>query len=204
MRNEKSLKHDKGVAGLSVLLSLVVMLFIIGLLVMIFALMGVELQDASYISTTGTLTNTTTVGAVSSVTGRYPTGTSGLRSCVLTITDVAKINSTGYFSIASGNYTNVACLINATTSVTAEYNLTAWNVTGTYTHNADSGASDVINDTVQGISSAIDWFDIFVVLGAMVVLILLTVIIIVAIRGSGLMVGDSGGTSGSSRNIGSA
>jgi len=32
-----------------------------------------------------------------------------------------------------------------------------------------------------------DWFDIFIVIGAMVVLILLTVIIITAIRSSGMM-----------------
>jgi len=39
--------NDKGVAGLTILLSLVTMLFVIGLLVMIYALMGGELQDAT-------------------------------------------------------------------------------------------------------------------------------------------------------------
>ena len=97
------LRHDKGVAGLTVLLSLIVMLFIIGLLVMIFALMGGELQGAT--------------------------------------TDVTAIA--------------------------------------------------VINDTTSSISSVTDWYDIFIVIGAMVVLILLTVIIIVAIRGSGLMSGGA-------------
>ena len=98
-----SLKQDKGVAGLTILLSLVTMLFVIGLLVMIFALMGGELQ-----------TSTT-----------------------------------------------------------------------------DATAIDVINATTSSISSVTDWFDIFIVIGAMVVLILLTVIIITAIRGSGLMAGGS-------------
>lgn len=98
-----NLKQDRGVAGLTVLLSLIVMLFIIGLLVMIFALMGGELQDAT----------------------------------------------------------------------------------------TDETAIDVINDTTSSISSVTDWYDIFIVIGAMVVLILLTVIIIVAIRGSGLMAGGS-------------
>jgi len=98
-----NLKHDKGVAGLTVLLSLIVMLFVIGLLVMIFALMGGELQDAT----------------------------------------------------------------------------------------TDATAIEVINDTTSAISSVTDWYDIFIVIGAMVVLILLTVIIIVAIRGSGLMAGGS-------------
>lgn len=92
-------KEDKGVAGLTILLSLIVMLFVIGLLVMIFSIMGAKLQTAT--------TDTTAIG--------------------------------------------------------------------------------VINDTGQAISSVTDWFDIFIVIGAMVVLILLTVIIITAIRSSGLV-----------------
>jgi len=96
-------KTDKGVAGLTILLSLVVMLFIIGLIVMIFALMSAELQDAT--------------------------------------TDVTAIG--------------------------------------------------IINDTGSAISSVVDWFDIFIVIGAMVVLILLTVIIITAIRSSGMIAGGS-------------
>ena len=96
-------KQDKGVAGLTILLSLVTMLFVFGLLVMIFALMGGELQDST----------------------------------------------------------------------------------------TDTTAIQVINDTSSAISSVTDWFPIFIVIGAMVVLILLTVIIISAIRGSGLMAGGS-------------
>ena len=98
-------KNDKGVAGLTIFLSLIVMLFVIGLLVMVFSLMGGELQDA---------------------------------------TD-------------------------------------------------DATAIDVINNTTQSLSGATDWFDIFVVIGAMVVLILLVVIIIQAIRGSGLVASGSTG-----------
>ena len=96
-------QQDKGVAGLTILLSLVTMLFVIGLLVMIFALMGGELDDAT----------------------------------------------------------------------------------------TDSTASNVISNTTDSISGVTDWYDIFIVIGAMVVLILLTVIIITAIRGSGLMAGGS-------------
>jgi len=98
-----NLKQDKGVAGLTILLSLITMLFVIGLLVMIFALMGGELQNAT----------------------------------------------------------------------------------------TDGTAIEVINDTTSSISSVTDWYDIFIVIGAMVVLILLTVIIISAIRGSGMMAGSA-------------
>ena len=96
-------KQDKGIAGLTVLLSVVTMLFVIGLLVMIFALMVGELMDAT----------------------------------------------------------------------------------------TDTTAISVINDTTTSISSVTDWFPIFIVITAMVVLILLTVIIITAIRGSGLMAGSA-------------
>ena len=92
-------KTDKGTAGLTILLSLIVMLFIIGLIVMIFSLMGSELMGAT----------------------------------------------------------------------------------------TDATAISVINDTSQSISGVTDWFDIFIVIGAMVVLILLTVIIITAIRSSGMV-----------------
>jgi amino acid transporter len=98
-----SFKQEKGVAGLTILLSLIVMLFIIGLIVMIFALMSAELQSAT--------TDTTAIG--------------------------------------------------------------------------------VINDTGQAISDVTDWFGIFIVIGAMVVLILLTVIIITAIKGSGMIQGGA-------------
>jgi hypothetical protein len=51
----------------------------------------------------------------------------------------------------------------------------------------DTTAIQVINDTGQALSGVTDWFDIFIVIGAMVVLILLTVVIITAIRGSGMV-----------------
>ena len=100
-----NLKQDKGVAGLTILLSLITMLFVIGLIVMIFSLMGDELRDA------------TTDG---------------------------------------------------------------------------STAQGVINNSTIALSSVTDWFDIFIVITAMVVLILLTVIIITAIRSSGLISGGNG------------
>lgn len=97
------MRKDKGFAGLTILLSLITMLFVIGLIVMIFSIMGAELQTAT----------------------------------------------------------------------------------------TDATAIQVINDTAQSIASVTDWYDIFIVIGAMVVLILLTVVIITAIRGSGMVGGES-------------
>jgi len=93
------MRKERGTAGLNVLLSVIVMLFVIGLVVMVFALMGGELMNA---------------------------------------TD-------------------------------------------------DPTAIGVINETSSSIASVTDWFPIVIVITAMVVLILLTVIIITAIRGSGMV-----------------
>ena len=54
-------KKDSGVAGLTILLSVIVMLFSIGLLVMIFALMGSELQTASQYTNTVSANETFTI-----------------------------------------------------------------------------------------------------------------------------------------------
>jgi len=93
------MKKERGTAGLNVLLSVVTLIFVIGLIVMVFALMSGELQGA---------------------------------------TD-------------------------------------------------DPTAIQVINDTGSSIAGVTAWFPIIIVITAMVVLILLTVIIITAIRGSGLI-----------------
>lgn len=100
---EQKHKEDKGVAGLTILLSVVAMVFIIGFLVMIFAIMGANL-----------LSNTT-----------------------------------------------------------------------------DPTAIDAINDTTVAIAGVTTWFPIIITITVMVSLILLTVIIIVAIRSSGIMAGGT-------------
>ena len=184
-------KTDKGVAGLTILLSLVTMLFVIGLLVMIFSLMGGELQDATYDSTTVSVTNESitfpSTNAVQSLD--YSTY---LNVVCSDVSYIANATTTGV-ELLSGNVTQSACtLTNATALSTSAYgsNGTIY-VSYTYTYDATNTATDVMNDTTVGISSVTDWFAIFVVIGAMVVLILLTVIIITAIRGSGLMAGGS-------------
>lgn len=55
------------------------------------------------------------------------------------------------------------------------------------TATTDATAIEVMNDTSNAISSATDWFAIFITIAAVVVLILLIVLIIVSLRGAGLM-----------------
>ena len=180
-------KTDRGVAGLTILLSLVTMLFVIGLLVMIFSLMGGEMRDATYDSTAVSVTNETATGLMNTTGTSALAGASALNFAGFSVTTVH--NFTDGAVVLVGNYTANAdsTLVNATA--------TAWpyavNVSYSYTYDASNTATDVMNDTTVSIGTVTDWFPIFIVIGAMVVLILLTVIIITAIRGSGLMAGSA-------------
>jgi hypothetical protein len=79
------LKHDKGVAGLSVLLSVITALFIIGLLVLIFVIMGANLGDAT--GDSGTIQNesllfTNGSGSATSVASKERVELSNVLVCI--------------------------------------------------------------------------------------------------------------------------
>jgi hypothetical protein len=197
----KEFKNEKGVAGLTIFMSLIIILFVIGLLVMVFSLMGGELQDATWDITTVSVTNET--GFVVNTTSNDTVATAGLNEFQLVSLN-AIFNTTGT-SVPTANFSfNKDTGLIYLKSTTANNNdfLQGINVSYTYTYGASNTETEVIGNTTDAIGGSIDWFDIFIVIGAMVVLILLTVIIISAIRGSGLM-GD-GGMQGNNRNIGSA
>jgi len=65
------MRKDKGTAGLNVLLSVITMLFVIGLIVMVFALMGGELQTATSDPVASSVINDTS-SAISGVTSWFP------------------------------------------------------------------------------------------------------------------------------------
>jgi len=183
---------DKGVAGLTILLSLVTMLFVIGLLVMIFSLMGGELQTATSQTITVSTNETITIsglGISSEVSSSDECGFQGW-----TPTAVYNCTSDGVADCSETGGTNETLAL--TTDYTVNANGSIMNVTDiytplsvTYTYLWGGEACEVINDTTVAISTVTDWFDIFIVIGAMVVLILLTVIIVTAIRGSGMLGG---------------
>jgi len=180
----KTFKQDKGIAGLTILLSLIVMLFVIGLLVMIFTIMGSKMQDSTYTSTTlistnETLAKPTTAGITLTV------GTVQRNSVCGAVTQI--LNGTTFENIALGNISQTGCVVKNTTSW-AGYTANVL-YTYPYTYDADNSATDVMNDTTSSVAGVTEWFDIFIVIGAMVVLILLTVVIITAIRSSGMVAG---------------
>jgi hypothetical protein len=180
----KTFKQDKGIAGLTILLSLIVMLFVIGLLVMIFTIMGSKMQDSTYdsttlISTNETLAKPTTAGITLAVGDAKRNGVCGAVTKIL--------NGTTFENIALGNISQTGCVVKNATSW-AGYTANVL-YTYPYTYDADNSATDVMNDTTSSVAGVTEWFDIFIVIGAMVVLILLTVVIITAIRSSGMVAG---------------
>ena len=180
-------KQDTGTAGLTILLSLIVMLFIIGLIVMIFTLMGSSLRDATYDTGTSVSVVNETISVPSTAGVTLAGGSARDGSCGT----VVLTNGTAGTVITAGNYTQTGCVLTNSTGEFTAY--TTPFATYTYTWSADNTATDVMNETASGISGVTDWFDIFIVIGAMVVLILLTVIIITAIRSSGMVAGGQGG-----------
>jgi len=198
-----NLKQDQGVAGLTILLSMVTLLFVIGLLVMIFSIMGGQLEESAWTTETGVVANETQasiteagVNLAKQIVGHNP-------SC--SIVYVGNATSQNNFVIA--NWTTTGCIISfegtaGDDGIGLNNSDTALNITYTYSVDLNSTASGVAYSAKSSISNVTDWYDIFIVIGAMLVLILLTVIIITAIRGSGLM-GEMG-SNGSSGNVGSA
>lgn len=184
---KNTFKQDKGQAGLTILLSVVVMLFIIGLIITIFTLMGSEMKDATYTNTGATINNET-LTTVENVVGEN-LAVAGYRNVICTLKQVTNATSG---TLITTNYTQTNCNLKYLGSTNLNgFNNSNWNVTYSYLYDADNTATGVMNDTIVGVSETTDWFDIFIVITAMVVLILLTVIIITAIRSSGMIAGGS-------------
>ena len=181
-------KTDKGVAGLTILLSLVTMLFVIGLLVMIFSLMGGEMRDATFTDTVvGVVNESVQLNVLDTAVDLSVVGVRNV-VCTTTPTFVANATSEGAtLDVADFTLSSDCTFLNGT--ALEDVTNRTYFVSYTYNWDADNTATNVMNDTTTGIAGVTDWFPIFIVIGAMVVLILLTVIIITSIRGSGLMTG---------------
>jgi len=179
-----NLKQDQGVAGTTVLLGLIVALFVIGLLVMIFAIMGGSLSGSSSVAASDSGSGTQNDFTFTDV------GTT-LTACDIAtngeVTSITVINATGGETVPSSNYTVSSCVLTADGN--SSYKGTS--VNSSYAYTFSGTAFNVINATTSSISGVTDYFSLFIVIGSMVLLILLTVIIIVAIRQSGML---SGGT----------
>jgi len=64
-------------------------------------------------------------------------------------------------------------------------------VTYTYTYNGNGQASDTINKTTSSLNIVTTYFPLFIVIGAMILLIILVVTIVSVLKGSGVMANDN-------------
>jgi len=173
------INEKKGIAGLNVFLSIIAILFMIGLLVMLFVISGSKLQTTTKVTDTASATQNSINITLSPVT---LTACSNARDGV--VTSLSAVNASGGGTIGAGNYTISGCTISNATST---FNNDLWNVTYNYRYTSNPEAQDAINETKTSLGTTTGWFGLFIVLGAMVVLVLLIVIIIRSLGNSGLM-----------------
>jgi len=204
-----NLKQDKGVAGMNILIGLVVSIFILAILVMSIALLSDELEDAIDTSVDGG-------DVVDYLTGEILTNESTItfaNSTIVALDDIScslynLTNGTEGSAISTTEYTvggvgNCYVIGNATSVTT--YSDEGINSTYSFTYSTETTASGTIENASQDISSTTEWFTIFIVMGAIVVIMLLVAIIIQVAKG--FQGGNVGGSSNSGRkpgNIGSA
>jgi len=184
MEYRKLMTNEKGVAGLNVLLSLISMIFMIGIIVMVFVIAGAKLRDSSQLIVLETATDTVQSDfLLNSTIGAVMTNCAGqIGGAITSVSSVVNESIT----LTTANYTTSGCYIYAT--ATSEYNNhIVDNVTYSYTHGGE--ALRVINKTTNAIGDTPDWFPTFIVLGSLVVLILLVVVIINSIKSSGITEG---------------
>jgi len=174
------LNNKKGVAGLDTYLSLIAMLFMIGIIVMVFLIAGNKLASATYDTTSATANNETLTGVDEA---GVSFAVSGYRE--VSCGDVATVYNSTNTAISSGNYTQTGCLIAFSGDDTA-YNNTNWKVTYSYSYKGSNDVTASINQTGQAIKTSTDFFPTFIVLGSLIVLVLLTVVIINSIRATGI------------------
>jgi len=132
----KSLKQDKGVAGLTILLSLIVMLFIIGLIVMVFTLMGAGLRDSDALTAE---VSSEVLQTEVNVTSEGVNLTSCAGDHLGTIT-IASLQESTNASVAdlTDDYVIDTCTVATVVGGEYERNETLFNITYTYTYAGES------------------------------------------------------------------
>jgi len=173
------MENKKGAVGLNILLSVLSSVFVIGILLGLFAITGSEMEEQLYIETTDSLNET--LSGVNS-TNAVAVSTNSLRDCSdLTLTAVHNSTESGAL-ITAGNYTISGCTVLATSG--SPFENEDWHIIGTANYQADSVGSLAVNDTTTALTDVTNWLPIIIIITAIVVLIILVVMIMKAIRGT--------------------
>jgi len=170
------LKDKRGVAGMDILKSVVVTIFILGLLLAIFAIMNTQLKE-----TTITCEGTSTNESVALLNGVNVEMTYVL--CGTEPTSITNATNASH-TLDSGNFT-----ITTITGISSNIKLTSanngtWNVS--YSYETYPTEYDLVDDTSKAMGSVPGWFTLIITITIMVVLIFLVSMIIRAVKGSGM------------------
>lgn len=141
----------------------------IGITLIIAMFIAASIQGATYESTTGASTDEvlTAVDNVTASSFTYSTLTDVSCGAVSDVT-----NATGT-AISTGNYTQSGCTLIATD--VSDFIGENWNVTYSYTYNADTATSNASGDLVTSLGNGSAWLTILIVVGfAAIVLSMLT------------------------------
>lgn len=185
-------KKRKGQAGLTLFLSVIASLFILGIIVMAFSLIGASIRDNDIMYSEDAGYAAVSNETLTSVISGTPEALAAYDIRGVACTFGLVYNGTGGILINSANYTESSeCYLNYTQTV-AGLNNTNWLINYNYTYDlARDEAEGVINDTIDGMTESTSFFSIIIIIASVVVLILLIVVIINSLRKSGLM--GSGG-----------
>ena len=181
------MRKDKGIAGLDILLGVVILIFILGIILFVFATLGGTAETTAWDDkTSAPFTNLTTDRAINNTNCANVTGINSriYRGCILTITQMNNW-STGD-QINPPNYTIMAdCSLCLGPGITNGVNNSKWNASGYYTYLADTAQSKDINRTTSSLNSTTSYMNIIIVLVVLVVLSLLVTLILSSLRGTG-------------------
>jgi len=160
---------------ISVFVMILIISILAGLTFLFTSNLKTNVQDSASNLIRGSLTNSTTNEVVSE-TGAYALGipVNSTSGCAMTITEV--YNESGGAPISSGNYTVTGCFIFFAGAAVDEYNISLWNITGTFSgKNLASTSYQDINDTETSGAGVIDYLPLVflaIIFGAILTIVL--------------------------------
>ena len=160
---------------------------------MIFALMGSTIETEVWDSKAGVNVNETLSSDMSEAGVALNASMFNEPVCTIIVYNNITVENA---TCNSDNFTVNGCIVSFAGSAddhTQGCNATAGNMTYSYVYQENTTASQIVFETSGSISGVTNWYGIIITISVMVVLILFTVLIISAIRGTGFLGYGSGG-----------
>ena len=155
----KNIRNKKGQAGLSGIPDTVWTVILIGIFIVIGIVVLSKLIDTTYDSASGSASNET-LGSVNETGIDLSVSTYRSVSCTVGLVT----NATDGVLIGATNYTATNCNLAFAPGGDTNFNNTAWNVTYSYSYEADSAASLAGNETITAVAEIPGWLSTIITL----------------------------------------